>query len=67
MTQKEIDNMKNSPPMTEADRARVAEAMQKGGEASRAQQSDWAAGKTPEEIAEINAARAKMGRPPLGQ
>ncbi|MCW5940826.1 MAG: hypothetical protein KIS66_01250 [Fimbriimonadaceae bacterium] len=67
MTQKEIDDMKNSPRMTEADRAKVAEGFRKGAEATRAQQSEWAAGKSPEEVARINAERAKLGRPPLGQ
>lgn len=67
MTQKEIDDMKNSPPMTDADRAKVAEGMRRGAEDSAAQQSNWAANKSPEEVERINAERAKMGRPPLGK
>jgi hypothetical protein len=66
MSQAEIDKAKNSPKMTDADRAKVAAGMAAGAEAARKSQQDWAA-KNPAELAKINAERAKMGRPPLGQ
>jgi hypothetical protein len=66
MSQSEIDKAKTSPPMTEADRAKVAAGMAAGAEAAKKSQQDWAA-KNPAELAKINAERAKMGRAPLGQ
>ncbi|CAN5511496.1 hypothetical protein BH11ARM2_BH11ARM2_35300 [soil metagenome] len=63
MTQAEVT--KKSPPMTDADRAKMAAGMAKGAEVARAEQSAWA-GKNPADAARINAERAKMGRPPLG-
>jgi len=66
MSQAEIDKAKNSPKMTDADRAKVAAGMAAGAEAAKKSQQDWAA-KNPDQLAKINAERAKMGRPPLGQ
>lgn len=65
MTKDDIDSLKNSPAMTDEDRQKVADGMAAGAEAARQQQEDWAK-KNPEELARINAERAKMGRPPLG-
>ncbi|MBS1709777.1 MAG: hypothetical protein JSS65_13780 [Armatimonadetes bacterium] len=65
MSKKEIDSIKNSPPMTEKDWNKVGSAMKAGGEKRLSSQAEWA--KThPEEAAKINAERAKMGRAPLG-
>lgn len=64
MTKEELDSLKNSPQMTEADRQRVAEGMKQGAEAKESSQAEWAR-QNPEEVARINAERAKMGRPPL--
>ena len=66
MSQAEIDKAKTSPPMTEADRSKVAAGMAAGAAAAKKSQQDWAA-KNPAELAKINAERAKMGRAPLGQ
>ncbi len=66
ISKKEMDSIKDSPAMTDADRLKVANGMREGAERARAQEREWLKSKTPEEIAEINADRAKMGRPPLG-
>jgi hypothetical protein len=66
MSQAEIDKAKNSPKMTDEDRARVAAGMAAGGAAAKQSQQEWA-DKNPEELARVNAERAKMGRPPLGK
>ncbi|AIE84158.1 hypothetical protein [Fimbriimonas ginsengisoli] len=65
MSQKELDSMKTSPKMTDANRATVAAAMAGGAEARRKAEADWAKAHAAE-TAKINAERAKMGRPPLG-
>ena len=62
----EMDSIKNSPKMTDKDRTTVANAMAKGGEIARNQEAEWAKAH-PDEVAKINADRAKMGRAPLGQ
>lgn len=65
MTKNEIDAVKHSPPMTDADRKRVAEGMAAGAEKARQQENDW--GKQhPEQLAKVNAERAKYGLPPVG-
>jgi hypothetical protein len=66
MSQAEIDKAKNSPKMTDEDRAKVAAGMAAGGAAAKQSQQAWA-DKNPEELARVNAERAKMGRPPLGK
>lgn len=65
MSQAELDSMKNSPKMTDADRAKVAAGMAQGAAQANQSQAEWAKAH-PEEAAKINAERAKMGRPPLG-
>ncbi|MCG9895348.1 MAG: hypothetical protein MH204_07730 [Fimbriimonadaceae bacterium] len=62
----ELDAAAESKPPTPEQMQRVRETMAQGAADAQKQQSDWAAGRSPEEIARINAERAKMGRPPLG-
>ena len=66
MTQKQIDALKHSPTPTAGDRQKMADAMTKGGQDAQAAEKAWAARQDPAKIAQINADRAKMGRPPLG-
>jgi hypothetical protein len=65
MSQKEIDSVNTSPPMTDANRSQVARGMAEGGAKSRQNEADWAKAHAAD-VARINAERAKMGRPPLG-
>ena len=65
MSKKEMDSIKNSPKMTADDWDKVGAGMKKGAEARSSSQAEWAK-KNPEEVARINAERAKAGKPPLG-
>jgi hypothetical protein len=64
MTKDEMERAK-AAKMTDADRQKVADGMARGAQDRLDQQKSWAE-KNPEELAKINAERAKMGRPPLG-
>ncbi len=66
ISKKEMDSIKESPAMTDADRAKIVGGMQEGADKARTQETEFAKTKTPEELAQINADRARMGRPPLG-
>lgn len=64
MTKEEMDRAKGAK-FDDAARAKVAAGMAAGAEAAKRQEADWAA-KHPDELAKVNAERAKAGRPPLG-
>jgi hypothetical protein len=63
MSKAEMDRAANAK-FDDAARAKIVEGMREGAEARQKQQSDWG-NKNPEELARINAERAKYGRAPL--
>lgn len=64
ITKDELDRVKASK-MTDEARARMAQGMQEGANKAREQELQWAKDH-PNDVARVNAERAKMGRPPLG-
>lgn len=61
-----MDASKHAAPMTDAQKAAIKNAMEKGGEDAKASEAAWAKA-NPDKVAAINAERAKAGKPPLGQ
>ncbi len=63
MTKAEMDAAKHSKP---PDPAKLAGIMQAGASAAKQKELDWMKAH-PDKVAEVNAARARSGQPPLGQ
>ncbi len=66
MTKAELDKAKTgAAPMTDAQKAAVADTMAKGGAAAANTDQAWAKA-NPDKLPAVNASRAKRGLPPLG-
>ncbi|HWD40319.1 MAG TPA: hypothetical protein VG944_15835 [Fimbriimonas sp.] len=65
MTKAEENRMKNPPPMTASDFKKVGDSRSSSIKSIRDQEAEWAR-QNPEKAKEVNAIRAKQGKPPLG-
>lgn len=66
MTKAEVDASKNAKPMTDKDRETMIKGMAQGGVDAKKQEAEWAKANK-DKLDKVNAERAKLGRPPLGQ
>jgi len=66
MTKADEAKFKNPPPMTDANRKQMTDAMASGAEKEKAHEREWRA-QPPEEAKKMDAERAAKGLPPLGQ
>lgn len=64
MSKAEIEASKHPKPFTDAQRKAMADAMARGGAEAAAQEKAWARAHR-DQLAKINAERAKGGKPPL--
>lgn len=67
MTQDEIDRAAHSKPPSKEQLAKWGDAMQHEAAQNKSNEKEWIKSHTPEQIAQVNEARAKRGLKPLGQ
>jgi len=66
MSKQEEENFKHHPPMTDADRKKMTDAMAAGAASEKDHERQWRAAH-PEEAKKMDAERAARGLPPLGK